>query len=68
MVKLRILEILEEQGKSKYWLCKNMGMHYVSFKKMVENETASIRFDTLDKMSELLNVPVGELFLQCDDE
>lgn len=68
MVKLRILEILEEQGKSKYWLCKHMGMHYVSFKKMVENDTASIRFDTLERISNLLNVPVGELFLQCDDE
>lgn len=67
MVKLRILEILEEQNKTKYWLCKNMGMHYVSFKKMVENETASIRFDTLEKMSELLEVPVGDLFAQTDE-
>ena len=67
MVKLRILEILEEQHKTKYWLCKNMGMHYVSFKKMVENETASIRFDTLEKMSELLEVPVGDLFAQADE-
>jgi putative transcriptional regulator len=67
MVKLRILEILEEQNKTKYWLCKNMGMHYVSFKKMVENETASIRFDTLEKMSELLEVPVGDLFVQAEE-
>ena len=67
MVKLRILEILEEQGKSKYWLCKNMGMHYVSFKKMVENKTASISFDTLDKMSDLLKVPVSDLFSQEEE-
>ena len=43
-----------------------MGMHYVSFKKMVENDTASIRFDTLEKLSELLGVPVGDLFAQTD--
>lgn len=68
MVRLRILEILEEQGKTKYWLSKKMEMHYVSFKKMVENNTDSIRFETLDKMSSLLNVPVGDLFEKIDEE
>ena len=68
MLKLRILDILDEQGKTKYWLCKKMEMHYVSFKKMVENDTTSIRFDTLDSMSKILNVPVGDLFIQTDDE
>lgn len=67
MVKLRVLDILEEQGKTKYWLCKKMEMHYVSFKKMVENDTTSIRFDTLDKLSNLLNVPIGDLFIQTDE-
>ena len=67
MVGLRIIEILQEQGKSRYWLCKQMGMHYVSFKKMLENNTASIRFETLDKLSKLLNVPIGELFTEIED-
>ena len=61
-VKLRILDILEEQGKTKYWLCKRLEMHYVSFKKMVNNETTSIRFDTLARLSDILEVPVGDLF------
>lgn len=67
MVGLRIIEILQEQGKSRYWLCKQMGMHYVSFKKMLENNTASIRFETLDKLSKLLNVPIGDLFTEIED-
>ena len=67
MVALRILEILEEKGKTKYWLCKRMEMHYVSFNKMVNNGTNSIRFDTLDKMSQILGVPVGELFYQTSE-
>ncbi len=68
MIKLRILEILEQQNKSRYWLNKQLGMHYVSFKKMIENNTDSIRFETLDKLSSILNVPVGELFEQIDDD
>ena len=62
MVRLRVLEILKEQGKTRYWLNKRMEMHYVSFKNMIENNTSSIHFDTLDKLSNILNVPVGDLF------
>lgn len=68
MIKLRILEILEEKNKTKYWLCKQMGMHYVSFNKMVNNDTNSIRFDTLYKLSTILDVPVGDLFEIIPDE
>jgi len=66
MLQLRIIEILEEQEHTKYWLCKQMDMHYVSFKKMIENNTDSIRFETLEKLSTILNVSVGELFKQED--
>lgn len=66
MLKLRVLDILEQQGKTKYWLCKRMGMHYVSFKKMVDNETISIRFDTLEKLSQILQVSIDELFEVID--
>ena len=62
------LDILEEQGKSKYWLNKQLGMHYVSFKKMIENNTTSIKFDTLERLSKILEVPVGDLFEQYEDE
>ncbi len=68
MTVLRVLDILEEQGKTKYWLCKRMEMHYVSFNKMVNNQTASIRFDTIDRMAQLLKVSPGELFLQIPDD
>ena len=64
MIRLRVLEILEDQGKTKYWLCKRLGMHYVSFNKMVNNKTLSIKFDTLDRMATLLEVTPGELIEQ----
>lgn len=62
MAELRVLEILEEQNKSKYWLCKNMGMCYRNFNNLVSGNTTSVRFETLDKLSELLDVPVRDLF------
>lgn len=69
MVQLRIQKILEEQGHTKYWLYRRMDMlSYRNFKKIVENETSAIRFETLDKLSRVLNVPVGELFEQTEGE
>lgn len=68
MVRLRILEILEEQGHTKYWLYKQMDMSYQNFNKIVNNETSSIRFENLDKLSLLLGVPVGDLFYQTKNK
>lgn len=67
MVRLRILEILEEQGHTKYWLYKQMGLSYQNFDKMVKNETKSIRFENLDALSRILDCPIGDLFEQTTD-
>ena len=59
--------ICTEQKHTKYWLWKQMDMSYQNFNRIVNNETSSIRFDNLDKISQLLNVPVGDLFKQTKD-
>ena len=68
MLRLRILDILKEQGHTKYWLYKQMDMSYQNFNRIVNNETTSIRFDILDKISNFLNVPVGDLFEKIADD
>jgi len=67
MVRLRILDILEEQGHTKYWLYKQMDLSYQNFSRMVNNETKSIRFENIDALSRILGCPVGDLFEQSDD-
>ena len=69
MVQLRILEILEEQGHTKYWLYKRMDMlSYQNFKNIVENKTSAIRFETLNRLQRILEVPIGDLFQLTEDE
>lgn len=68
MLRLRILDILKEQGHTKYWLYKQMDMSYQNFNRIVNNETTSIRFDILDKISTFLDVPVGDLFEKIADD
>ena len=67
MIKLNVLELLEKQGKTKYWLYKQMDMSYQNFSRIVNNETSSIRYENLEKLSKILNCPVGDLFEQLDD-
>ena len=67
MVKLRILEILESQNHTKYWLFKQLDLSYQNLNRMVNNETSSIRFENLDKLSTILNCPVGDLFEKVED-
>ena len=68
MVRLRILEILQEQGHTKYWLYKQMDLSYQNFNRMVTNETSSIKFENLDRLTKILQCPIGDLFEFTDDE
>lgn len=68
MIRLRVLEILEEQNHTKYWLYKQMDLSYQNFNRMIMNETTSIRFDNLEKLSKLLQCSIDELFEITDEE
>lgn len=61
MIHLRVKEILEEKGKSKYWFVKNMEGGYQAMSHLMNNETTSIRFETLDKLCKVLDCTPGEL-------
>jgi putative transcriptional regulator len=67
MIRLRALELLEKQGKTKYWLYKQLGMSYQNFSRMVNNETKSIRYENIETMCLLLNCTPNELFEITDD-
>ena len=67
MIKLDVLRILEEQGKTKYWLYKQLGMSYQNFSKMVNNQTKSIRYDNIETMCLLLNCTPNDLFVITED-
>lgn len=62
MIKLDVLNLLEKQGKTKYWLYKQLGMSYQNFNKMVNNQTKSIRYENIETMCFLLQCTPNELF------
>ena len=68
MVRLRILDILQEQGHTKYWLYKQMDLSYQNFNRLVTNETSSIKYENLERLTKILQCPIGDLFEFTDDE
>ncbi len=62
MIKLRVCELLAENGKTKYWLYKQLGMSYQNFNRMINNETKSIRYENIETICLLLNCTPNDLF------
>ena len=62
MLKLDVLTLLEKNGKTKYWLFKQLGMSYQNFSRMINNETKSIRYENIETLCLLLNCTPNELF------
>ncbi|MDN0031514.1 helix-turn-helix domain-containing protein [Oscillibacter ruminantium] len=66
MIKLDLLTLLEQQGRTKYWLYKQLGMSYQNFNKMVNNETKSIRYENIEALCQLLDCTPNDLFKMED--
>jgi len=67
MIKLDVLRLLEDQGKTNYWLYKQLGMSYQNFSEMVNNQTKSIRYENIETMCLLLNCTPNDLFVITED-
>lgn len=61
-MKLRILEILKQKGKTKYWLYIQLGLSYQNFNKIVNNQTTSIKFENLKAICDILECTPNDLF------
>ncbi|MCI6859584.1 MAG: helix-turn-helix transcriptional regulator [Clostridia bacterium] len=53
-MKLRILDILKEKGKTKYWLYNQLGLSYQNFNNIVNNKTSAIKFDNMKTLCDIL--------------
>ena len=62
MLKLRVLELLEKSGKTKYWLYMQLGMSYQNFSRMVNTQTKSIRYENIEALCQIFNCTPNDLF------
>lgn len=62
VMKFRILDILKEKGKSKYWLYIQLGLSYQNFNKIVNNNTSAIKLSNLQAICDILECTPNDLF------
>ena len=68
-MKLRIKEILEKKGKTKYWLYIQLGLSYQNFNRLVNNQTSAIKFENLKALCDILECTPNDLFYEyCNSE
>ena len=62
------LEILQEKGKTKYWLNMQLGLSFQNFNNMVYNKTKSIKFENLEALCDVLECTPNDLFEEYHDK
>lgn len=62
MIQLNVRSRLEQKGKSKYWLYKQMGMSDQNFNRRVTNQTKCIRLSNIKTLCMLLECTPNDLF------
>lgn len=61
-MKLRVLDILKEKGKTKYWLYMQMGLSYQNLNNLVLNKTSGIKFENMQALCDILECTPNDLF------
>ena len=64
MITLRVDEILQERNLTPYWLGKQTGISQNNIAKICNGETSTIRFDTIEKICDVLNCSIADLFVK----
>lgn len=68
MLSLKVNKILEQQGKTPYWLGKQTGISQNNIGKICNGETSTIRFDTIEKICKALNCTINDIFYTDDPQ
>jgi len=67
-IALRIDELLEDRGKSAYWLANELGMGHGNLYVYRKNKVKAMNLDLLARMCELLECSPSDLLVLVDDK
>lgn len=62
MIKTNVQKLLNERGKTRYWLVKQMQTTYKTVNKLCDNTLTGIQLETIEKLCNLLDCTPGDLF------
>jgi putative transcriptional regulator len=61
MIEIKVDELLENRGRSFYWLAKVTGISHTTLWRLKKGKALGINFETLEKMCEALNCQPGDV-------
>lgn len=67
MIELRVEQLLEEQGKTFYWLAKETGIGHTSLWRLKHGEAKGISYDFLERICHALQCQPGDILVLIAD-
>jgi putative transcriptional regulator len=61
VIEIRVDELLDEHGRSFYWLAKETGISHTTLWRLKKGKALGINFDTLEKICLGLNCQPGDV-------
>ena len=62
MIRIKVKDLLEKRGHSKYWLYKRMGLSYQNLSKLLDGQTGGMKYENLEKLCKLLECTPNDIF------
>ena len=63
MIRLRIMELLEQKQQSIYWLSGQTGISYQNTHRMVKGKSRGIRLENIEILCQVLDCTPNDLFV-----
>lgn len=63
MIKMNVQNLLNEKGKTRYWLVKEMQTTYKTVNKLCDDTLTGLQLDTIEKLCNILNCTPNDLFI-----
>jgi putative transcriptional regulator len=64
MIQIRLNELLEQKGRTLYWLSQQSGVRYATIWNLSRGEVGRLSIDALDRICEALDCQPGDLLIR----
>jgi putative transcriptional regulator len=68
VIEIRVDELLDEHGRSFYWLAKETGISHTTLWRLKKGKALGINFDTLEKICRGLNCQPGDVLKLANEK
>ncbi len=62
MIQINVQKLLDEKGKTRYWLVKQMQTTYKTVNNICDNTLTGLQLETIEKLCSILECSPNDLF------